>query len=40
MAIFVGLDDDDLGRDVSLPVCLDAEGRPVYVPRGLRFRLW
>ncbi len=38
MAVFVGRDDDP-GRDVSQPVCLDAEGRPVYAPRGSRVRL-
>jgi hypothetical protein len=40
LAAFVGWDDEVMdGRDVSQPVCLDEEGRPVWAPRGLRVRL-
>ena len=40
MAAFIAWDDEDAnGCDVSQPICLDAEGRPLYAPRGWRFRL-
>jgi hypothetical protein len=35
MAAFVLWDGHD-GRDVSQPICLDANGEPLYAPRGLQ----
>jgi len=39
-AAFIGWNDELVdGRDVSKPIGLDAEGRPVWAPRGIRFRV-
>jgi hypothetical protein len=40
MVAFIGWDDEGADdRDASQPVGQDAQGNPVYAPRGLRFRL-